>query len=236
MEAGSAARARLKSPNRRIERSGLFSQNRKREFSSRAGRFVPYGATRVAGESFYDFPIVDPFEPDETVAANGHPPLNRTTNVGAQQITVELHDCVRDRRDGKTSERGPHHGRGRNVSARERSVRRTQGISDKHRRACAEPAAQEEIKSGAIRCGHAHRTISPCGEIAFLIIPPERDLSVASWDLQFRQRPVRRENSGQRRCRRNAGDSSEREEADQRFHFVSMRVMRSPCTMRSSTS
>jgi hypothetical protein len=132
-----------------------------------------------AGNTFSDLSIRDVLEPHQRVTTNGNSPLHRTPDIGAEQVAIDANHSVWKWWNRKAAKCGPHHRRRRNVATRERGVRRTQRVTDEHRRSRTKSAAEKKVESRAVGSSGAHGTVTPSGDVAFLIVPFENEVTVA---------------------------------------------------------
>jgi hypothetical protein len=167
-------------------------------------------------------------EPNESVTANRNSPLHWTPHICAQQITVDPNHGVWKRRNRKATKRSPHHRRRRNVATRELGVWRPQRVSDENRGSGTKSSAEKKVETRAVGGGGAHGTITTRGDVTFLVIPFENEMTMAGWQREGGKRTIRREDALERRGRWQAAESRGHDKRGEPFHFGSTRVIKSP--------
>src|SRR5688500_8584910 len=228
---------RLASPNRRIKSWYLLITNDPEPQLSPARDFIKQTAASVARHHLGDAPAAQSGELHETSSLDRYPPRPRPTDFRVKALSFLANDSIRQWRNCKSAQGGPHHGRRRKNTLDLSFVPRAKRIADEHRVSSGDTAREKEIDPRAVGRGSAYRTLAARHQTRFLEVPTENNSTVRARQLDHRQRPVgrrrtlerchpRRASPGQSRKRYNRNEQSSR-------HRGTTARIASPCTRAS---
>jgi len=140
-------------------------------------------------------------QPDERITLYRHSPFGGIADIRPEPLAVNPHCRVPQRGYREPTERRPEQRNWRKIFLDKVSSRGAQTVADQHRGPRPHPATEEKVESSAIWKRRAHGTVAACRDVAFLVFPFERYLSMAFREAESRQCAVRRGDSSERRQR-----------------------------------
>lgn len=151
-------------------------------------------AITAAVDPLDDPPVGNPLESDERIPAESDTPAHRVAQVGPQQFSIDMDDCIPGRGNGETSECGPEKWGGGHEAVDDGPTGHPQGVTDQHGSTSAQPAGEEEVEPGTVRRGDPRGTVAPDRHVLVDGFPSEDDVPV-SW-----RKPASRNSRDGDRC------------------------------------
>src|SRR5687767_6538478 len=203
---------RLASPDRRIKSWYLLITNDPEPQLSPARDFIKQTAAFVARHHLGDAPAAQSGELHQPPSLDRDPPRRRPADFGVQRPSFLGNDSIRQWRNCKSAQCGPHHRRRRKNALDLSLVPRTKRIANEHRVSSRDAASEKQIDPRAVGGGSAYRTLAARHQTCLLEIPPKNNSTVLARQLDHRQRPVGRRRTLERRHprRASAGQSRKR--------------------------